>query len=252
MLQKIEGIILRTNDYGESNKIITFFSRELGKFSAVARGAKKPNSRLASVSQPFTYGNFLCTIGSGLGTVHQGEIIHSLRQIKEDIFLTAYSSYIVELTDKSTEEKKKNPFLFEMVLQTLLYINEGYDPDIIKNIFEMKMLQVLGYRPILDQCVICGSKEGPFSFSVKEGGLICERCVHKDPYSIKISQPTARLLRLFYYFDLKRLGSINVKEQTKRELNQCISAYYDEYSGLYIKSKKFLEQMEKLKPRIEE
>jgi DNA repair protein RecO (recombination protein O) len=247
-MKKIEGIVLRSIDYGESNKIITIFSRDLGKFGAVARGAKKPKSRLASVSQPFTYGHFICMIGnSGLATIQQGEVIDTFRGIKEDLFLTSYTAYIAELLDKGTEDRNHNPFLFELLYQTMKAIEEGHDPDILKNIFEIKMLTVLGFHPSLDHCAICGSNHGPFVFSIKEGGILCERCSHHDRFSLKVQQVTLKLLRLFYYFDLNRLGSINVKDKTKKELDLCISAYYDEYSGIYLKTKRFLQQLDKLK-----
>lgn len=244
LFQKLEGIILRSIDYGESNKIITIFSRELGKVGAVARGAKKPNNRFVSVSQPFTYGYFVCTMGSGLGNLQQGESIEGFRHIKEDLMKTAYAAYIVELLDKGTEEKKSNPYLFELLLQTLRYLNEDYDPDIIKNIFEIKMLSVLGLQPKLDCCSVCGNTNGPFSFSVKEAGLLCANCTHRDLHTFKVSQATIKLLRVFYYLDIMKIGSISVKETTKKELELCISSYYDEYSGLYLKSKRFLKQME--------
>ena len=147
MLQKCEGIVIRSTAYGESNKVVTLYTRELGKVGVMARGAKKPNSRLSAITQLFTHGYFLVQIGSGLGSLQQGEIISSLRSIREDIFLTAYSSYIVELTDKSTEDRKINPYLFELLYQTLHYINEGYDPDVLMNIYELKILNVLGLYP---------------------------------------------------------------------------------------------------------
>src|SRR5690606_23389079 len=130
MLQKCEGIVLRTQDYGESNKIVTIYTREWGKVGVMAQGAKKPNSRLSAVTQPFTYGYFLLRKGRSLQTLQQGEIIDSMREIKGDIFLTAYASYICELTDKGVEEKKPNPYLFELFYQILHYINEGYDPEV--------------------------------------------------------------------------------------------------------------------------
>lgn len=255
MLQKCEGIVIRTNDYGESNKIITLFTREWGKVGVMARGAKKPSSRLASITQLFTYGYFLVQKTSGLGTMQQGETILALRGIREDIFLTAYASYIVELTDKCTDEKKPNPFHFELLLQTLKYIDEGFDIDILTFIYEMKMLQVLGLSPKLDGCSVCGSTEGEFAFSIREGGFLCHRCFYKDTYHLKLSSTAIKLLRLFYYFDLNRLGKIDVKESTKKELKQVITAYYDEYSGLSIKSKRFLNQIDQLKdivPRSKE
>jgi DNA repair protein RecO (recombination protein O) len=247
MLQKCEGIIIRTTDYGETNKIITLYTREWGKIGVMARGAKKPKSRLSSITQLFTHGYFLVQRGTGLGTVQQGEMITSFRSIGEDIFLTAYASYIVELTDKCTEDKKPNPFHFELLFQTLNYMNEGFEPDILMNIYEMKMLNVLGMNPILNQCSVCGSTDGHFSFSIREGGFICHRCLDKDPYHFKLLPATVKLLRLFYYFDLSRLGSISIKEETKAELKKVITAYYEEYSGLQLKSKKFLNSMDQFR-----
>lgn len=251
MLQKCEGIVIRTTDYGETNKVVTLYTREWGKVGVMARGAKKPNSRLAAVTQLFTYGYFLIQKGSGLGSLQQGEMISSLRMIREDIFLTAYASYIVDLTDKVTaEEKHPNPFLFELLYQTLSYMNEGYDLDIMTNIYEMKMLNLMGLHPCLNQCSVCGSTDGHFSFSLREGGFLCHRCLDKDPYHIKISPAAVKLLRLFYYFDISRLGNISVKSETKAELKKVIHAYYDEYSGLYLKTKKFLDQIDKMRDML--
>jgi DNA repair protein RecO (recombination protein O) len=250
VLEKCEGIVIRTTDYAETNKIVTLFTREWGKVGVMARGAKKTNSRLTAVTQPFTYGYFLVQRGRGLGGLQQGELISSMRSIREDIFLTAYASYVIDLTDKSTEEKKPNPFLFELLLQTLQYMNEGYDLDILVNIYEMKMLNVLGLYPVLDQCASCGRTEGNFAFSIREGGLLCQYCIEKDPYHYKVSPATVRLLRLFYLLDLSRLGNISVKEETKAELKTVITAYYEEYSGLHLKTKKFLDQLDRFKDKL--
>ncbi len=247
MLQKCEGIVIRTTDYGETNKVVTLYTREWGKMGVMARGAKKPNSRLSAITQLFTHGNYLVQTGSGLGSLQQGEMISSMRSIREDIFKTAYSSYIVELLEKSVEDKKPNPYLFELLYQTLHYLNEGYDHDVMMNIFEMKMLNVLGLNPTLDQCSVCASTDGQFSFSIREGGLICHRCLAKDPYHLKLSPAAVRLLRLFYFFDLSRLGTISVKPETKAELKKVISAYYEEYSGLHLKTKRFLDSMEQFR-----
>ncbi|WP_043933915.1 DNA repair protein RecO [Bacillus sp. EB01] len=244
MLEKCEGIIIRTTDYAETNKVVTLYTRERGKIGVMARGAKKPNSRLSAITQLLTHGYFLFQKGSGLGTLQQGEIISPMRSIRGDIFLTAYASYVSELTDKATDDSKANPYHYELLLQTLICFDEGYDPEVITMIYEMKMLNVLGLYPVLDQCSVCGSTDGHFSFSIREGGFICHRCLEKDPYHFKISQAAAKLLRLFYHFDLSRLGNISVKQETKDELKKVISAYYEEYSGLNLKSKKFLNSMD--------
>ena len=246
MIQTCEGVVIRTTNYGESNKIIVIYSREFGKLGMMARGAKKPNSRFSAASQLFIHATFTFYQGSGLGTLRHGDMMTSFRNIREDIFKTAYASYIVELLDKATEEKKANPYLFELLMQTLTYINEDYDREIVTNIFEMKMLPVFGLYPVMNECVVCASKEGRFAFSIRENGLLCHKCFTKDPYHLPLSQSAIKLLRLFYYFDIHRLGSISVKPETKREIRKAINLYYDEFSGLRLKSKRFLEQMDRL------
>lgn len=246
MLQKVEGIVIRSTDYGEANKILTLYTREFGKIAVMARGAKRPKSRLSSISQIFCYGQFVFQKTSGIGVLNQGEIIRSLKSLRADIFLTAYAAYIVELLDKLTEQNERNPFLFELTLQILKYIDDGHDYEILTRLFEVKMIRVAGIGIYLDGCSICGAQDGDFSFSVKEGGFLCHRCSHIDNKTIQISAASAKLLRLFYYFDLNRLGNITVKQETKDQLKQVLETYYDEYSGLNLKTKRFLNQLNKM------
>lgn len=246
MLQKVEGIVIRTTDYGEANKIVTLYTRELGKIGVMARGAKRPKSRLAAISQLFTHGHFVFQKTSGLGVLNQGEIIQSFRDLRTDIILTSYAAYIVELLDKLTDQNDKNPYLYEMVFQSLQYIDEGIDYEIITRLFEVKMLRLAGIGLHVDSCCHCDAREGEFSFSLKEGGFLCHRCLYKDERVLKISPGTAKLLRLFYHFELNRLGAISVKPETKEQLKQILEAYYDEYSGLNLKSKRFINQLHKM------
>ncbi|QPC46917.1 DNA repair protein RecO [Mangrovibacillus cuniculi] len=243
MLHKCEGYVIRTVPYGETNKIVTLYTRELGKVGVMARGAKKTNSRLSSITQPFTHGSFLFQRGQGIGTLQQGERLSSTRSIQQDIMKTAYASYLSELLDKSVEESKQDPFLFEFFHQLMSRLEDGNDPEILTAIFEIKLLPLLGYYPTLNQCANCGETEGHFHFSIRENGLLCHRCFEVDPYRFQVTPHTIRLIRVFYAFDLSRLGNISVKEQTKKEIRQVIDSYYEEYTGIFIKSKRFLRQM---------
>lgn len=77
MLENLKGVVIKTQSYGETHKIVTVFSEKIGKFSGVARGANRPRSRMAAVTQPFIYGNFLVYLSQGLSTIQQGEILNS-------------------------------------------------------------------------------------------------------------------------------------------------------------------------------
>ncbi len=247
-ISKVEGIVIRTTSYGETNKIVTLFTRGSGKITVMANGAKKPKSKFAAITQLFTYGDFLVSQTSGMGRMRQGgDIIHLFRGLREDIFKIAYTSYLAELLDRVTEQNEPNPSLFELFYKSIQCIDEGYDPEIIMNIFEMKMLNLAGVYPQLNGCSVCGNVEGKFGYSVREGGFICHSCFNKDPYYFRISPSTVRLLRMFYRFDMNRIGAIQVKEETKKELETVISAIYEDQTGFVFKTKKFIKQMDSLK-----
>ncbi|WP_079530307.1 DNA repair protein RecO [Halobacillus hunanensis] len=247
MLENVEGIVIRTRNYGETHKIVTLLTREKGKIGVMARGAKKPKSRMASVTQPFIHGQYLLYVGSGLGSLSQGEVMASLRSIREDIILTGYASYMAELTDKLMEEKRPDPFIFEQLLQSLMWMADGKDPEILSMMYEMKLYRKAGFAPRVDGCMNCGKEQSPYAFSIMEGGLLCGRCWHIDPEAYRLTEPLSRLLRLFLHMDVKRLGEISLKEENKKTLRQLLDEYYDRYGGYFLKSRKFLKQLDLFK-----
>lgn len=248
MLEKLEAIVMRTKDYGETHKIVTIFSKKRGKLTAIARGANKPKSKMAAITQPFIYGDFLIYINTrGLSTMQQGDVMYSLRKIREDIVKTAYAAYIVELTEKMLDTLSPNPYIYDQLYFTLKWINNNEDPSIPIMMYELKLYDMGGFAPIVDRCSACGVKAGSFLFSIREGGLLCTQCCYLDRDAVSLPDTLARLLYIFSTTGLERVGSINIKEKNKQLLRQLFDAYYDRYGGYYIKSRKFLNQIDLLK-----
>ncbi|MYL46609.1 DNA repair protein RecO [Virgibacillus halodenitrificans] len=247
MLEKVDGVILKTQDYGETHKIITIYSRKLGKISTLARGAKKTKSRMAAVTQPFIYGNFFVYLNKGLSTIQQGEIEYSFRAIREDIFKTAYTAYITELTDKIVDPQITDPFLFEELYQTMSWIEEHEDVEIPIMMYELKMFVKGGFGPMVNGCANCNNKEFPYAFSIAEGGLLCKRCRYLDEKAIPLPDSVSKLLHLFTAVELKRIGTISVKSENRQLIRKILDAYYEQYGGYFLKSKRFLRQLDLLK-----
>jgi len=245
MLVKTEGIIIRTRDYGEGNKIITIFSSQVGKVSVMARGAKKPKSRLSSISQLFTYGQFLFHRSSpnSMGSLSQGEIIESFRDLRQDLTKTAYAAYFAELVDKIVDDGEINIYVFQLLLTVFKYLDDGIDAEILARLVEMKMLTIGGYKPEVNQCVSCGGVENINSFSIREGGFLCEQCREEDSYRIILLPSTIKLLRLFYHYEIERMGSVSVKRETREELKKILWLFMDHHTPLRLKSRSFIEQM---------
>lgn len=245
MLTKLEGYVLRSIPYGENNKIVTILTEEMGKKTAMARGAKKPASRFSAATQPFTHGHYLLQQGKGMGNMQQAEIIHSMRHIREDIEKAAYASVVVELVDKLTDQDIHSTGIYQLVHQSLQAIEKGYDAEAILLFVEWKMLHVAGIQPHVDGCSNCGSKEGEFAFSFQQIGFLCHRCFHIDPYIIRLKPVHVRLIRTFIYTSIEDVGSIQLKKETKQFMRKLISTIYEEQVGVRLKSRQFLEQLER-------
>lgn len=246
MITKAEGIVIRSIDYGEGNKILTVWTKEYGKISLMARGARKMKSSLSSVAQLFTYAHYSFFMGSkGMGTLSQGETLQSFRGLREDLMQTAYAAYFVELVDKITHDREPDAYLYKLLLTTLTYIQDKKDPEVLARLFELKLLIIAGYKPVLDACVLCGQTEGRFGFSVREGGFLCADCFSRDLEVLSVQPITLKLLRLLYHFDIDRLGEISVKPPVKAELQNVLWQFMDYHTPLRLKARSFLEKMDK-------
>lgn len=247
MLEKIEGFIIKAVDYGETHKIVTIFSKKYGKISAIARGAKKMKSRMAAVTQPFIHGEFLIYINEkGLSTIQQGDVIDSLRSIREDIIKTAYAAYIGELTDKLMETFNPDYYIYDQFLQTIKWIAENEEMEIAVMMYELKLFEKGGFAPIVDRCVRCGDQNNLISFSISEGGLLCNQCTYNNDDSINFRNSVAKLLHIFSKVGLERIGTVSIKPENQHLLRKILDAYYDQYGGYYLKSRRVLKQLELL------
>ncbi|HEU4965514.1 MAG TPA: DNA repair protein RecO [Bacilli bacterium] len=248
MATKMEAIVLRTVDYGENNKILTLLTLQLGKIAALARGAKKPQSPLSAISQPFTYGSYIIQIGAtqGMGTIYTADLLDSFRPIREDLYKTAYASYILELVDKFVEDREPSQGLYLLVLTTLQHLKEGKDPEIVARLVELNLLEVAGLRPELYQCAHCYRPlESSIRFSILHGGPLCGDCHAADERAVWMKPVTLRLLQTLQRLDIRRLGETRVGPDVKRQLNKILRLYVDEFSGVHVRSRNFLDQLHK-------
>lgn len=246
MLYRVEGIVIRSMDYGEGNKIITLCTEAYGKIGVLARGAKKVKSRHAALTQPFTYGEYMFfRQNGGLGTLNSGEIIESHFSLREDLFLAAYASYACELLDRTLQDEEVGSFWFTQLKACLDGLSSGKDPQIVLHLFEMKILQAAGYGPSFANCSSCGKTEDSPYVSPRLGGKLCGGCRRHDPAALKVSPGVLKLLSLFEKMDLRRLGNVEVKDETKQELKTVMRAFMDMQLGLKLKSRHFLDQLDK-------
>src|SRR5690606_9633879 len=136
MLAKVEGIVIRATDYGEGNRILNVLTKQSGKLSMMARGAKKVKSRFSALSQLFTHAEFIIFRSSSqaMGTLNSGELIDSHHKLREDLVLTAYAAYMTEMVNRLIDDGDVVPGLFDQLLAAFQAMVEGKDAAIITHV----------------------------------------------------------------------------------------------------------------------
>ncbi|OUM94737.1 MAG: DNA repair protein RecO [Firmicutes bacterium ZCTH02-B6] len=220
-MYKAEGVVLRTRSLGEADKIVTFFTHTRGKVEAVARGARRPRSRLLGPTQLFTYGRYLLFEGKNLDTVSQGEIVQSFRPLREDLDRMAYASYAAELVDRSTEPGDRHEGLFPLLVAVLELLAASDELPLVMRYFELRLLGELGYRPNLSGCIRCGASRAPY-FSIELGGLLCERCLQADAAAVHIGDEAVHVLRYFERADPGRLQVVRPSREALAALETVL------------------------------
>src|SRR5574344_497495 len=240
MILKVEGIILSETPYKETSKIINVLTKNHGMIGMICKGAKSLKSNLRATTQLYTYGYFYIYYKENkLSELTQVDIINSFNNIRTDIILISYMAYLCDLT-KQVAKESVDDNLLNILISGLTKIDNKLDPLIITNIIELKYLDYLGIGLNLDSCSKCGSVKGIVTIDRDIGGFICQNC-YQNEY---IVQPkTIKMIRMYYYIDINSIKEINVSLQVKNEINNFLTRYYDRYTGLYLKSKDFLNKM---------
>ncbi len=242
---KTEALVIRAQNFSEADKLLTLFTLEKGKVPAIARGACKTKSKLASSVQLFTRGDFLLYMGKTLATVSQGEIRESFHSLRYDLFNYAYGQYFCELVGRLLEEKEPCPQEYRLLLDALESMNgDTAYLEVLARSFELKLLKILGYPPYLECCLACSSQEGPLWLSFREGGLLCSRCSLRDPGAKKIPPGTLSLLTKLLSADFKALRALRMSSSQREDIlsiNKGLIRFNLNLGGC--KSLRFLEQL---------
>jgi DNA repair protein RecO (recombination protein O) len=175
---RANAIVLRRINIGEADRVLTLYTREKGKLSAIAKGARKHLSKFSGATELLTYGRFFMATGRDLDVLTQVEIKESFPGIRRDLACIAHATHVIELTNALVEEHEPHYDLFDTLLSALYMIEGGIDPEIVARYYELQSMSILGYRPEINSCTRCGtvkdSEELPFSPSL--GGRVCDSC----------------------------------------------------------------------------
>jgi DNA repair protein RecO (recombination protein O) len=226
-VQHAEAIVLRHNDWGEADRLLWLFTLEFGKVRAVAKGVRKPRSRKAGHLEPFMRVQMLLARGRDLPLITQVDTLDAFLPLRDDLAGATYASYVIELLDRFTYEEGENRLLYRLLADTLARLCRHFERDLVLRYYEMRLLDLVGFRPQLFQCMSCQAEIQPEDqyFSAQLGGAVCRRCGAQMSGAQPVSMTALKYLRHFQRSSFVDAARARLSPSIHRELEVVMQHY---------------------------
>ncbi|MCL5057752.1 MAG: DNA repair protein RecO [Actinobacteria bacterium] len=241
----VDAVVLKSARTREADRVLTLYTRQVGKIRAMAHGVEKPASRKRGAVQPFSYSRLLLRRGREIDSVSQGEGVEIFPALRQNLDGLARASYIAEMVDAFTVDEDPNTGVFELLLATFDILGRGSD-HIAARAFDIKLMSLVGYRPGLECCVMCGSAGGERLWFVPgQGGIVCAECGPGPGGGLEISRGSLETLKALLRWDIGRIYQIRPDPRTGREIAGVMKRFVEYQLEKSIKSARFVELLEK-------
>ena len=222
-----EAIVIKKTKLGEADSILTLYTPHMGKIQGFAKSIRKPRSKLAGHLELLTYSQVSLARGRNLDTITGSQTINSFLPLKSDLWLTSCALYITELVNQFTADHIENHPLFQLLLETMEHLCQAGDKELTLRYFELHLLNEVGYRPQLQQCVSCHITLEPAinSFCPGAGGMLCPNCSPSQPLTYPLSVNAQKVLRLMQSSDYNTASRLKIDAALSRELEEVMSVY---------------------------
>ncbi|MBA2598730.1 MAG: DNA repair protein RecO [Chloroflexota bacterium] len=226
-LYRCDAIVLARMDFGEADRILTLYSRQHGKLRVIAKGARRPLSRLGPHLEYFSHSRLMLARGRDLDVVTGAETVEAHLAIRDDLDAFGNASHMVEILARLTEDRQENAAVFDLLASSLHLLADGVDAFHVTRHYELALLTLLGYRPQLLHCIECrvALSQAPHPFSPAQGGFLCESCHGRAPATRLVGVDAQKYLRALDRGGLSATVRISIDSPLRDELEGIFGAY---------------------------
>lgn len=240
----LTGMVLSAAPVGEYDRRVVILTKEQGKISAFARGARRPNSPLVGAVNPLSFGEFTMYEGRTSYTIQSANITNYFADLRKDIEGAYYGFYFLEIAGYYTKEYNDEREMLGLLYQSMRALLNPHIPNLlIRYIFELKTLCINGQGPQVFQCVLCSDRERAAVFSPAKGGLVCSRCGADVKDGMKLDDSTLFCMQFIESSRLEKLYTFNVTDKVLKELGQVMKRLMEIYVDKKFKSLEILETL---------
>lgn len=238
----LRALVLRKTKLGEADLILTLLASDGRQVRAVAKGARKPKSRLAGRAEPYTVLDLLLHTGRSLEIIAEARTVQAHEGLREDLDRGAHAAVVAGLLDKVTMEGEGDPRVYGLALASLDAMESAEVDDLLALTvaFLTKAMAMLGYRPELETCVSCGSEPHAAYFSLEEGGIVCTACGATQPGALPISSGAVSALRAVLAARMADVPGLAIPVAVQRECFGLMRAFISAHVPARLKALEYL------------
>lgn len=239
--ERVTGMVLSAATIGEYDKRVVLLTKERGRISAFARGARRPKSPLSAATEPFTFGEFYIYKGKDSYVIEQVEAKNyfpELRKDLDDLYMGLYFCEVASYFTREGMQAKEELNLLYLSLRALLL--PSLKRELVRYIYELRMLVIEGEAPRIFACIRCQGTERLHHFYVGEAGVVCEQC-HDGKSGIAITETTIYTLQYIVSSPMQKLYTFTVGETVLKELGMVVERYFDAHTDRTFRSLSVLE-----------
>lgn len=241
-----DGIVIKEQIVGESDRLITVFTRKYGVLRSFVRGAKTVKSKLLAGTQLLAYSDFVFYKTKDAYTVDSAVPKNVFFELRQDIDALSTAFYLAELLGELAPENDDSEELLSLLLNSVYLLSKGnLDRRLIKSVAELRAMSISGYMPDLVACRSCGQFETePMYFDVSHGSLLCAACGNGTAAAVPLGFSTVTAMRHIIYSEPKKVFDFTLKEPALLELSAITEKFTLEQSGKYFKTLQFLKSLQ--------
>jgi DNA repair protein RecO (recombination protein O) len=241
-----EAIVLSRFDFGEADRILTLITPGSGKLKAIAKGIRRPTSRIGGSLEPFAELQVALARGRTFEVVTQVSVGHAWLNLRDSLESAATAWYLAELADRSLEERTAAEPLYTLLRRAYGLLDAGMAPGRVARWYEMHLADELGMRPEVDRCAECDrmlESDGRFRWAPMLGGVLCDRCSGPSHERAGLSLDALKLLKAYQRLDIEAIASLRLAETTEREVEAAMREFIGHSLERQARSLAFLDEV---------
>jgi DNA repair protein RecO (recombination protein O) len=223
-----DAIVLSRFDFGEADRILTLITPGSGKLKAIAKGIRRPTSRIGGSLEPFAELTVALARGRTFEVVTQVSVGHAWLNLRDSLESAATAWYLAELADRSLEERHAAEPIYTLLKHAYGLLDAGMAPGRVARWYEMHLADELGVRPEVDRCAECDrmlEADERYRWWPASGGVVCERCPGPSHQLAGLSLEALKLLKAYQRQDIEALASLRLADDTEREVEAAMREF---------------------------